>query len=168
MAFTYPPLEQQQIVFDYLRSDIDRDLREAGIDVVLAIHGITVPEAGNQLGASEFSKIALARRKGYSTGLADIDHDLDPLASVMSTEYEVGIIYEKRRGIRTLQRSYKGFGVSRSLMGGAHEPIEMGLEMSQEQRDIVTQSVGRLITAKSRVFIPALTKSLKKIDPAGD
>jgi hypothetical protein len=168
MAFAYPSLDQQQIVFDYLRGDIDRDLRKAGIDDMLALHGFIVPEPGNELGASEFSKIIVARRNGYSTQLADIDHDLDPLASVMSTEYEVGVIYEKRQGTRNLERSYKGIGVTRGLMGGAHEPIEMGQEMSHEQRDVVTQSIGRLITAKSRVFIPALTKSLKKIDLAGD
>ena len=168
MAYTYPSLEKQQLIFDYIRNDIEQDLYDAGIDVVLALHGFTLPERGNELATNEYHKIVVARSWEYSSAAADIDRDLDPLASTLSTNYEIGVVHEKRRRGHLLSRTYSGRTVSRKIMGGDHEPVDIGSEMSQTQLHVVSESIGRLITAKSRFFIPGLTKSLIKIDLAGD
>lgn len=168
MAFVYPPLEQQQVIFDYIRSDIDQGLREVEVDKLLEDHGYTIPEIGNDLTSEQFSKIVVARHYGYSTQLADVDHDLDPLAEVWTSEYEVGIRHEVRKGHRLLRQSYEGLLVSRSIFEDQREPTALGLEMDERQLNAVHTAIGRLITAKSRIFIPALTKSLLQVNPAGD
>lgn len=169
MAYTAPSLEHQQIIFDYLRGDIDRNLRECGVDVILQAEGATIPQAGNEICPNGlYSKIVVSREWGYSSANADIDIDLDPQATVMSAAYRVGIAREIRRNHRVIDRSYSGHIVAESLMGGGFAPVGIGVEMTEQQLAVVQQSIDRLVTAKQHAFLVALTRSLLKLDYAGD
>lgn len=170
MSFKAPTQEHQQFIFDYLRSDIDQDLRNVGIDKLVEAQGYVIPENGNEITfeGADFNKLVVSRHYGYTSESADLDLDLDPTAQVMSVEYEVGLRRERRLGAQVLQFSYTALLVSRSIFDGPQEPVGLGVEMTPEQLEVVSISVARLREAKRRAYLAFLTKSLTKISLAGD
>jgi hypothetical protein len=91
-----------------------------------------------------------------------VPSDMEPLATRLITEHEVGVMTETPEG----GRSYRGIVVSSALNGEPQVP--MNDELDGIQMSTLEGSIARLRVAKENLLLPFLTKSLKKIDPAGD
>ncbi len=140
---------EQQIVFNEMREGIDRELRHTGFEEFFITHGMD-PSVG---------RLVVARNFEYSSP----ESAQNPLAQRMATHHEVGIVIEE-----PFRTSYGGLLVSHALHGDAQEPVAAGLELEYIQLVTINAAVHRLFFAKSPELLRYLTKSLMKIDPAGD
>jgi hypothetical protein len=144
---------EQVVVFDHIRNGIDTELRNTGFEEFLSEHAIN-PTLG---------RLVVVRTSIYNTRLTTLDIDSDPLALRLATQYEVGISTENGKA-----RSYVGIPVSEAFDGQAHEQAGLGQELDYIQYISVLSSISKLRNARTKGLLPFLTKSLVKIDPAGD
>ncbi len=145
---------EQVSVFNNLRDHIDYVLRATGFEEFATTHGL---DAGA-------GRLVVAREFDYSSELADIDIDLDPLASRLATKHLVGVMAETPGG-----SSFKGRVVSEAWRGDVQQPAGYGVDLDSIQLVTVWDAVSWLLREKTgggRLLY--LTKSLKKVDPAGD
>ncbi len=154
MTRQLPIYTEQMDHFERMQASIDGDLRRAGFDEFIGRHSQVDPSLGKPVVGRSFT---------YSTRLADIDRDLDPFATRIGSVREVGIATETA-GTRT----YKGYAVLQAISGEPFEPTELGQELSEPQLSLVSSSVELLLAAKDAFLLPSLTKSLRRIDVAGD
>ena len=145
--------QEQKEAFDHLRDGIDLELRNTGFEEFLFKFDID----------TTIGRLVVARTSIYNTELATLDIDRDPLAFRIATQYEVGTMVENGNS-----RSYIGVPVSEALDGETHQPIGPGTELDYIQYISVLSSIYKLRGAKTGGLLPFLTKSLKKIDLAGD
>ena len=151
--YSFPPLHEQRETFDVFQSLIDRNLRRRGFVEVFAKRGIDV----------SVGKIVVGRDFTYSSQLADISRDLDPLATRMATVNEVGLSISDHGA-----RSWNMFEISTSLMSDDFEPSGIGLELDAIQHQSVHDSLRMLDLARRTGILSYLTKSRLKIDMGGD
>ncbi len=148
-----PSMIEQQRTFNGLRDWIDYELRNTGFERFLQSFDLD-PTVG---------RLAVACSFEYSTQLADRDPDLDPLAQQLATHYEVGVMAEEENAWY-----YHSLVISGALDGNPQEPTGPGESLHYVQFVTVAGSVRRLLKAKEDGRMPFLTKSLRKIDLAGD
>ncbi len=151
MTFSYA---EQVSAFNTMRDQIDRELRATGFEEFITAHGLDAT-AG---------RLVVARDFDYSSSKADLDIGFDPTATRLATQHIVGVMTESTRG----GWSFHGKVISEALHGEAQQPAYAGEDLDYIQIATVTAAAYRLLDEKSRGRLPFLTKSLKKIDPAGD
>jgi hypothetical protein len=96
--------------------------------------------------------------------LATEDLDRDPLSARFATQYEVGAVVFSAN---SRAYAYRGVTVSEAMDGQPHEPHGIGEELDYIQYVSVLSSITKLKEARAN-GLPFLTKSLIKIDSAGD
>lgn len=145
-----PPLEQQQAIFDMMQREIDLDLRDAGFEAVLERH---------ELDAS-LGRLVVGRSFVYTTQEADVNLDLDPLASRMGAYRQVGLFQTTGNA-----RSWHMIEVARSVMGSPYEPSEVGLELEDRQLAVVHESIRSFLNAKNDLPLTYLSTSFRRCEP---
>lgn len=150
MTLQIPSLEQQQAIFGMMQQEIDMDLRDAGFEAVLARHDLD----------ASLGKIVVGRSFIYTTQEADINPDLDPLASRMGAYRLVGLFQSSGNA-----RSWKMLEVARSVMDSPYEPSGIGLELESSQLAVVHRSVRSFLDAKNEVPLTYLSKSFRRCEP---
>lgn len=149
-----PSLEAQVRAFSVVQQSIDKDLREAGFEDVLRRHRLD-PTLG---------KIVVARSFEYASHLADAARRYDPLEDVLATYHHVGLARKAALiGSGIYPTSYL-LEASTSILGSPHEPSYIGVELSEEQFNILQDSIGALVTAKESGLLPALVEDCLSID----
>jgi hypothetical protein len=140
--------DQQLERFESLQVSIDRELRVTGFEDVFRQNDID-PTLGRLVVGRAFTETA-------------ITPDLDPFSLRMETFHEVGVY--RTKGSR---RTWSWLPVSQAIHGEAQQPLNL-IYLDYIQVATVNCAVQRLLSEKTQGLLPYLTKSLKKIDPAGD
>lgn len=148
-----PSLEVQRSTFDGYRTAIDRELRNTGFEEVLAEEDIDPDNGLIVVGAAPL----------YSTQRADIFLDLDPMARRIGTQWEVGVQRETYEST-----SYIGLLICESILGQEPQATGTGKELDYIQLAVFKAIFSKLVDAKNQGKLVSLTKSLRKVDPAGD
>lgn len=146
-------VSEQCEAFDKLRDQIDIELRATGFEEVLAAQGGFAVLTG---------RLVVARSFEYTSQAASIDTDLDPLAKRIGVVYEVGTMAETVH-----KRSYRGLRVGFAFEGETAQPYYAGTELDYIQILTAFECIDRLRDTKANE-LPFITKSLKKVDIAGD
>jgi len=147
---SFPSIIEQRRQFDSIRDSIDKILRSSGFEEILV---------SNNIDAS-LGRIVVARSFQYSTEKATINRDLDPMATLIETQYEVGVS-EERPGLRF----FNGLVVGNIVMGENTRQYDNSI-LSKVEQIVLDTSLNRLL--KARKNNPWITKSLLKVDSAGD
>ena len=122
-------------------------------------------------GRTKLSRFAVGVAREYTSQAADMYPDLDPLAHVMAIGYEVGVVTNTYREGNPIPE-----GTSQQMMlvvdgrvGETKElTAEFGIQLNFSQIAVIEGAVRRLQDAKRSGGLRFLTKSLIKIDSAGD
>lgn len=149
-------LPQERLLFDQMRDRIEQNLKHFGIASVLR-------EMGYDL---EDKKLIVSREPGYTTRLASIDRDLDPLASPLYSTYELGLITEEQSPQVPALRHISGefIAVSEALHGQSATLSEFGEALSPFQRSLIEGSISTLSNARLAKILPSLNKSLNNLE----
>jgi hypothetical protein len=118
------------------------------------------------------ARYVVSKSRTYTARQADIDIDLDPLASVLATVNEIGVATSTYREDRATPEgtSLKVMAVSEAPVGETQEPAGIGAYLNFSQMAVIEGAVAKLRKAKFEgdPKLRYLTKSLIKIDSAGD
>lgn len=145
-----PPLAQQINEFNRIALINDDEMRYVGIDAILQDRGYNAC----------VGLLAVGRSSEYSTLNATVNLDLDPFASRLGVYHEVGLLISTPKMF-----SFDGLSFAWAYEGEEPQPAE-GSPFSFPQLAVMEAAVLRLRRARSKN--PFITKSLLRVNPAGD
>src|SRR5579875_2861281 len=134
-----PSVEQQQATLEVIQQKIDTDLRTIGFETLLRRHKLDV----------SLGKIVVGRSFEFASKLADQARRYDPLVEPLATYHQVGLYQPKALVGSIFYTKYTMHNISRALLSEQHEPVELGLESSDEQLAVVHGAVEDLLSMQT-------------------